>query len=136
MAGVPLSRAAAFGVCVAAVSLVAVAQMTSHVSRTGERARRRRRARLMDAGELRPGDQVAVTSSLAWTLWVPQAFEVSWTELELFNPGQPAAAARDDRGRGGVAGRAARAASWPQAPAGWRIVASDQAAGWVVWRKG
>jgi len=27
-------------------------------------------------------------------------------------------------------------AGWPGAPAGWRIVASDQNAGWVVWRKG
>jgi len=27
-------------------------------------------------------------------------------------------------------------AGWPKAPAGWRIVASDQKAGWVVWRKG
>jgi hypothetical protein len=26
-------------------------------------------------------------------------------------------------------------AGWPQAPAGWRIVASSQAAGWVAWRK-
>ena len=27
-------------------------------------------------------------------------------------------------------------AGWPDAPAGWRIVASDQDVGWVVWRKG
>jgi hypothetical protein len=26
------------------------------------------------------------------------------------------------------------AASWPQAPAGWRVVASDEAYGWVAWR--
>ena len=26
-------------------------------------------------------------------------------------------------------------AGWPEAPAGWRIVASDQSAGWAVWRK-
>ncbi len=26
-------------------------------------------------------------------------------------------------------------AGWPEAPAGWRIVASNQSAGWVVWRK-
>ncbi len=25
--------------------------------------------------------------------------------------------------------------SWPDAPAGWRVVAFDQAAGWVAWRK-
>jgi hypothetical protein len=33
------------------------------------------------------------------------------------------------------AGEPARA-SWPGAPAGWRIVASDEAAGWVAWRLG
>lgn len=26
-------------------------------------------------------------------------------------------------------------AGWPHAPAGWRIVASSQAGGWVLWRK-
>jgi hypothetical protein len=25
-------------------------------------------------------------------------------------------------------------ASWPHAPTGWRIVASNRSAGWVVWR--
>ena len=27
-------------------------------------------------------------------------------------------------------------ASWPRAPAGWRVVTSDRTAGWVAWRKG
>ena len=125
---------AAFGVCVAAVSLIAVAQMTSHVSRTDDSPAQAAMA-LMDAGKVQPGDQVAVTSSLAWPLWVPQAFEVSWTELELFYPARQAPPA-------GVtvvetswpAGQPAQA-GWPDAPAGWRIVASDQANAWVVWRK-
>jgi hypothetical protein len=26
-------------------------------------------------------------------------------------------------------------ASWPHAPAGWRVIASNQAGGWVLWRK-
>ena len=56
---------------------------------------------------MRPGDQVAVASSLGWMLMVPQAFEVSWTELKHFNAGPAAAARRHDRGRGGVADRAA-----------------------------
>jgi hypothetical protein len=35
---------------------------------------------------------------------------------------------------GWPAGKPAQA-GWPDAPAGWRIVASDQDVGWVVWRQ-
>jgi hypothetical protein len=126
---------AAFGVCVAAVSLFAVAQMTSHVSRT-EDSNTQAAMALMDAGKLRPADQVAVTSSLDWTLWVPQVFEVSRTELDLFNPRhQPLPGGTTVVEAGWPTGQPARA-GWPEAPAGWRIVASNQSAGWVVWRKG
>ncbi len=125
---------AAFGVCVAAVSLIAVAQMTSHVSRTDDSPAQAAMA-LMDAGKVQPGDQVAVTSSLAWPLWVPQAFEVSWTELDLFNPGhQPLPPGTTVVEAEWPTGKPAQA-GWPEAPAGWRIVASDQSAGWAVWRK-
>jgi hypothetical protein len=134
--GVSLTAVSAvFGVCVAAVSLVAVAQMTSHVSRARDGNVQAAMA-LMDAGKLRPGDQVAVTSSLAWTLWVPQVFEVSRTELDLFKPGrQPLPAGTTVVESAWPPGAPARA-GWPDAPEGWRIVASDQSAGWVVWRKG
>jgi hypothetical protein len=133
--GVSLAAvAAAFGVCVAAVSVIAVAQMTSHISRADDSPAQAAMA-LMDAGKLQPGEQVAVTSSLAWPLWVPQAFEVSWTELDLFNPGHQSlppgttvVEAEWPTGKPAQAG-------WPEAPAGWRIVASDQSAGWAVWRK-
>jgi hypothetical protein len=134
--GVPRAAvSAAFGVCVAAVSLFAVAQMTSHVSRI-EDSNAQAAMTLMDAGKLRPGDQVAVASSLDWTLWVPQAFEVSWTELNLFWPShQPLPTGTTVVEAGWPTGQPAQA-GWSQAPAGWRIVVSDQSAGWVVWRKG
>ena len=134
--GVSLTAvSAAFGVCVAAVSLFAVAQMTSHVSRT-EDSNTRAAMALMDAGKLRPADQVAVTSSLAWPLWVPQVFEVSRTEIDLFNPRhQPLPSGATVVEAGWPTGQPAQA-GWPEAPAGWRIVASNQSAGWVVWRKG
>jgi hypothetical protein len=134
--GVPLAAvSAAFGICVAVVSLFAVAQMTSHVSRTEDSSTRAAMA-LMDAGKLRPGDQVAIASSLGWTLWVPQVFEVSWTELNLFSPShQPLPSGATVVEAGWPNGQPAQA-GWSQAPAGWRIVASDQGAGWVVWRKG
>jgi len=32
-------------------------------------------------------------------------------------------------------GRPPAAASWPQVPAGWRIVSEDSADGWVAWRR-
>jgi len=134
--GVSLTAvSAAFGVCVAAVSLFAVAQMTSHVSRT-EASNTQAAMALMDAGKLRPADQIAVTSSLDWLLWVPQVFEVSRTEIDLFNPRHqslPSGATVVEAGW--PTGQPAQA-GWPEAPAGWRIVASNQSAGWVVWRKG
>jgi hypothetical protein len=126
---------AVFGVCVAAVSLFAVAQMTSHVSRT-EDSNLVAAMALKDTGKLRPGDRVAVASSLAWQLWVPQVFQVSWTELELFDPArQPLPAGTTVVEAGWPTGKPAQA-GWPGAPAGWRIVASDQTDEWVVWRKG
>ena len=126
---------AAFGVGVAAVSLVAVAQMTSHVSRIKD-SNAQAASEVMHAGKLRPGDQVAIASSMPWTLWVPQVFGVSWTELEFFKPGrQPLPPGTTVVETGWPTGQPAQA-SWLDAPAGWRIAASDQDAGWVVWRKG
>ena len=118
----------AFGVCVAAVSLFAVTEMTSHVSQAGNTNVQAANA-LLRASGLRPGEHIAVASNLSWPLWMPQAFEISWTEVELFTPGSQSLPA-------GVsvvetpwpAGQPARA-GWPDAPAGWRIVASDQANG-------
>jgi hypothetical protein len=137
-AGVPFAAVAvavAFGVCAGAVSLVAVAQMTSHVSQTGNSSAQAAGA-LIRAGHLRPGDRIAVTSSVDWELRVPEAFEVPWTELEPFTPGsQPLPSGTTVVESAWPAGQPARA-GWPQAPAGWRIVASDQGAGWVIWRKG
>ena len=67
---------------------------------------------------------------------MPQTFEVSWTELEPFTPGsQPVPAGTTVVESGWPTGQPAQA-GWPEAPAGWRIFASDQAAGWVVWRQG
>jgi len=119
---------------IAAVSLVAVAQMTSHVSQATEPTRAPRTVGFMAASGLKPGDKVAVASNVDYWVWVPQAFQVWWTELELFRPGQPLPAGTTVVETGWRAGQPARA-SWPQAPAGWRIVASNQATGWVIWRE-
>src|SRR5580698_3550128 len=66
---------------------------------------------------------------------MPQAYEIPWAQLEFFSPasgGPPANVSVVEVAW--PAGQPA-SASWPGAPAGWRIVASDEAAGWVAWRK-
>ena len=98
---------AAFGVCVAAVSLIAVAQMTSHVSRATDSPAQAAMA-LMDAGKLRPGDQVAVTSSLGLAPVGAAGVRGVRNRTGLLHAEPPGAAARDDRGRGEVADREIR----------------------------
>jgi hypothetical protein len=122
------------GLAVAAVSLVAVAQMTSHISQPGTSAQAASTTGLVTAAGLKPGDKIAISTEVAWELWIPQAFEISWTELQFFNPAsQPPPAGVNVVETPWPNGSSA-SASWPHAPAGWRIVASNQPAGWVIWR--
>jgi len=127
----------------AAVSLVASIQMTYHISRAATPAQEARTTQFVAAAGLKPGDQIAVAFSVgkglaatdvAYWLWAPQAFEVSWTELEFFNPAQAPPAGVNVVETGWPSGQPA-SAGWPNHPAGWKIVASDQSAGWVAWRK-
>jgi hypothetical protein len=127
----------------AVVSLVAVAEMTSHISRAATPAQAASTTGFVAATGLKPGDQIAVAftvginlppTDVPYFLWAPQAFEVSWTELEFFNPAQAPPAGVNVVETGWPAGQPA-SAGWPNSPAGWRIVASNQAAGWVAWRK-
>jgi len=127
----------AIGAAVAAVSLVAVTQMTSHVSQAGETSRVADLSGMIKATGLRPGEQLAIADNVSWYLSIPQAFEIYWAEPESFNPATqspPADATVVETAW--PAGQPARA-SWPNAPAGWRIVASDPASAWpwVAWRK-
>ncbi len=131
---IPVLLRGAWVLGIAVVSLVALAQMTSRVSQATEPTRAPRTTGFVAAARLKPGDQLAVASNVSYWVWVPEAFEVWWTELEHFKPGQPLPARTTVVETGWRPGQSARA-SWPQAPAGWRIVASNQAAGWVVWRK-
>jgi uncharacterized protein YneF (UPF0154 family) len=125
----------AFGAGVAAVSLVAVAQMTSHVAQAGRLNAQASDAMLRASG-LRPGEQVAVDRHLNWPLWIPESFDVSWTSLEFFWPSrQPPPAGVSVVEMRWPVGKSAQA-SWPDAPPSWRIVGSDRGDEWVVWRKG
>jgi hypothetical protein len=126
----------------AAVSLVAVTQMTSHVSQAATPAQVAATTGFVAATGLKPPDQIAVVfdaghglgaTDVPYYLWAPQAFEVSWTGLQFFNPNQAPPAGVDVVEAGWPTGQPA-SASWPHHPAGWRIVASNQAAGWVAWR--
>jgi len=125
------------GAGLAAVSLVAVAQITSNVSWVAlTRPQAVAATGLLRATGLKPGEQIAVENDFNWQYWVPQAFEVYWTELQFFDPDKEAPPA-------GVTvvettwpdGQPAQA-SWPDAPAGWHVVASDRDGDWVAWRKG
>jgi hypothetical protein len=121
----------------AAVSLVAVAQFTSHVSRVAlTRPQAVAATRLLPATGLKPGEQIAMASDLSWQYWVPQAFEVSWTRLRFFDQDkEPPPAGVTVVETAWPDGQPARA-SWPGAPAGWHIAASDRDGGWVAWRRG
>jgi hypothetical protein len=132
-------RAAVLGL-LGVVSLVAVVQMTGNIAQGSLPAQRANTTGLVTAGGLRPGQVLAVDEGIhaqgvSWESWMPQAFEVWWAQLEFFNPakGPPPANATVVETEW-LPGQPARA-SWPQAPPGWRIVASDQAAGWVAWRR-
>jgi hypothetical protein len=142
--GVRVSRALrALGAAgLAAVSLVAVTQMTSHVSQAAEPAQAQSTTGFVAVTGLQPGDQIAVAftvginlpaTDVPYFLWAPQAFEVSWTDMEFFNPAQAPPAGTTVVETGWPAGQPA-SAGWPDHPAEWRIVASNQAAGWVAWR--
>jgi len=129
-----------FGACVAAVSLVAVAQMTSQVSQASTVQAQAVNVPVSASG-VRPGEQVAVSSDLGWQAWVPLAYQVSWTKLQFFDPASqspPAGVTVVEMpwpdGQSAQPAQPAQA-SWPHAPAGWRVVASNQAGGWVLWRK-
>jgi hypothetical protein len=112
----------------AAVSIAATAQMTITVSRASTPIQQ---ASLISGPA--PRDQIAISRSLNWEVWVPQAYEVWWTHLALFSP-------RSEQPASGMtvvevpwAGKTAQA-SWPQALPGWHVARYSAAGGWVVWR--
>jgi hypothetical protein len=124
-----------FWALVAAVSLVAVSQMTSQVSQAGTLNAQAASA-ILRASDLKPGEHVAVDLNLSWQLWIPQSFEISWTALEFFkSASQPPPAGVSVVELAWPNGQPAQA-SWPDAPPGWRVIGSDRGYDWVVWREG
>ena len=119
-----------------AVSLVASLQMTSHISQGDTPAQERNITALVTGTGLKPGQHLAIGTGLSWETWMPQAYEVWWAPLQFFPPwsqGPPAGATVVEVAW--PAGQPA-AATWPHAPAGWRVVLTDRVDGWVAWRQG
>ena len=119
-----------------AVSLVASLQMTSHISQADTPAQERNVTAIVSGTGLRPGQHLAIGTGLSWMTWMPQAYEVWWAPLQFFHAwsqGPPADATVVEMTW--PTGQPA-AASWPRAPAGWRVVLTDRVDGWVAWRKG
>ncbi len=119
-----------------AVSLVASLQMTSHISQADTPAQERNVTAIVSGTGLRPGQHLAIGTGLSWVTWMPQAYEVWWAPLQFFHAwsqGPPADATVVEMTW--PTGQPA-AASWPRAPAGWRVVLTDRVDGWVAWRQG
>ena len=119
-----------------AVSLVASLQMTSHISQADTPAQERNVTAIVSGTGLRPGQHLAIGTGLSWVTWMPQAYEVWWAPLQFFHAwsqGPPADATVVEMAW--PTGQPA-AASWPRAPAGWRVVLTDRVDGWVAWRRG
>ena len=128
--------ACVLGAAVAALSLVAVAQLTAHCSRADSAwAQAMGMTEMAAAGGLKPGEQIAIASNVSGVLRLAQAFEVSSTQVHFFNSFcQPPPADVTVIDAAWPTGQPARA-SWPDAPAGWRVVAANRFGSWVVWRR-
>jgi hypothetical protein len=121
---------------IAAMNLFALVQMTTHISQASTPPQLANSLGFVTAAGLRPGDKVAVDSGMwpDWPAWIPQSFEVWWTELDFFSSGSsPVPPGTTVVEVPWPAGKPAQA-SWPKAPAGWQVVAKDRLYNWVAWR--
>ena len=128
--------ACVLGAAVAAVSLVAVAQITAYCSRVDQAWAQSMGASEMTAVDgLKPGEHIALAYGIGGDLRLAQAFEVSSTQVQFFHPlHQPPPVGATVVEAAWPAGQPAPA-SWPDAPAGWRIVAANRLGSWVAWRR-
>jgi hypothetical protein len=124
------------GAAVAAVSLVAVVQITAYCSGVDNSWAQAMGARELAAlGGLKPGEQSAVAYGISGDVRLAQAFEVSSTQVQFYNLKlQPPPADATVVEAAWPTGQPAWM-SWPGAPAGWRVVTANRFGGWVAWRK-
>ena len=128
--------AGVLGAAVAAVSLVAVAQITAYCSRVDSAwAQAMGAGELAAVGTLKPGEQIAIAAGITGDLRLAQEFEVSSTRVRFFSlPRRPPPADATVVEASWPTGEPAWA-SWPDAPAGWRIVAANRFGSWVAWHR-
>ncbi len=128
--------ACVLGAAVAAVSLVAVAQITAYCSRVDQTwAQAMGASEMAVADGLKPGEHIALAYGISGDLRLAQAFEVSSAPVQFFHPlHQPPPVGVTVVDAVWPTGQPARA-SWPDAPAGWRVVAANRVGSWVVWRR-
>jgi hypothetical protein len=124
------------GALVAAVNLVAVVQLTAYCSQADSAwAEAMGVRKVATADGLQPGEQIAVARNIGGVLRIAQEFEVSSTQVHLFNPFcEPPPADVTVIDAAWPAGQPAQA-SLPDAPPGWRVVAANRFGSWVVWRR-
>ena len=118
-----------------AVSLVASLQMTSHISQASTPGQERITTGLVTGTGLKPGQHLAIGTGLSWQTWMPQAYEVWWAPLQFFQAGSQAPPADATVVEVYWPDGQPASASWPHAPAGWRVVLTDRSDNWVAWRR-
>jgi hypothetical protein len=118
-----------------AVSLVASVQMTGHISQASTPGQERITTGLVTGTGLKPGQHLAIGTGLSWQTWMPQAYEVWWAPLQFFQAGSQAPPADATVVEVYWPDGQPAPASWPHAPAGWRVVLTDRSDNWVAWRR-
>ena len=128
--------ACVLGAAVAAVSLVAVAQITAYCSGVDNSwARAMGASELAAVGGLKPGEQIAVAYGISGDLRLAQAFEVSSTQVQFYNLKRQSPPADATVVEAAWPTGQPAWTSWAVAPAGWRVVAANRFGGWVAWRR-
>lgn len=119
---------------VLAMNLFAVSQMTTHISQASTAIAQASSLGFVTETGLQPGDKVDVDNGLAldWAAWIPQSYEVWWAPFEFFDAATTPPAGATVVEVAWPSGKSAQA-SWPNAPAGWHVVASDPTYAWVAW---
>jgi hypothetical protein len=112
--------------------------MTSQISQAGTPGQQRNASAFVTGTGLKPGQHLAVATGtgigVSWGSWMPQAYEIWWTQLQFFNPVTSAPPADATVVEVGWPAGTPASATWPQAPPGWRVVLTDPVDGWVAWR--
>jgi hypothetical protein len=117
-----------------ALAVAAMTAITGHITDPSQQAGPQQRSASL-AKVLRPPGGVIIDHRLDWHLWVLEQYEVTWTKVGFSHMG--AGESRHLSARTAVVAWQGGSAqmSWPAAPPGWRVTASDRTLGWVEWQR-